>query len=148
MCLEYNKLMELGVFILMEDLKISKGKYSFRNINKDRYYDIHHKFLSHIGPTEEENISHIQCDINILKAPREYLLSEEKQNELNKKGSCEVFLTKSDIPKIRLLEVLKFNPVIISSANDLYQYMKDTNYPFDLDKYKTDHILIYREVPI
>ena len=147
MCLEYDKLLELGIFLLTEDINVSVDKYEFRQVNKDRYFDKEGKIISSVDPTEEENISHIKCELTLLKLNEsktnvEELLPYKKQNELNEIGSCELFLTKDDITKIEIIEKFRFNPDLIKSPKDLEKYLMLNDYPFNPDKYIEDKILI------
>jgi hypothetical protein len=70
------------------------------------------------------------------------LLPYKKQNELNKLGLCELFLSTNDVTKIRLIHKFKFNPEIIKNVNDLHKYLKLNDYPYDINKYIEDKILI------
>ena len=144
MCIEYNKLMEFGVFKVLEDIIVYKGKYGFREINPERYYK-DNKLIPYVSVKEEENINHIHCPIMLIKnlEKGEYLLPGDiGMQYINNPKSCEIFLTKKDIPKIKLIKMFKFNPEIIKISNDLLTYLKENNYPFNLDKYITDNILI------
>ena len=39
MCLEYNTLLEIGVFVTTEAFEISRGKYEFRELNRQKYFN-------------------------------------------------------------------------------------------------------------
>jgi hypothetical protein len=145
MCIEYNKLMEIGVFELTDDIYIHNDKYSFRYINPERYFDKFGEMKVDVIPTEEENISHILCNLQLLatsnpQAENPYLLPNKKQELINL-SSCEVFLTKLHIPKIKFIMRFKFNTDIVKDAKVLEQYMKINDYPEYLEKYVTDKIL-------
>jgi len=144
MCIEYNKLMEFGVFKVLEDIIVYKDKYGFREINPERYYK-DNKLIPYVSVKEEENINHIHCPVMLIKNMEkgEYLLPDNITREyINNPKSCEIFLTKKDIPKIKLIKMFKFNPEIIKISNDLLTYLQENNYPFNLDKYINDNILI------
>ena len=146
MCLEYNKLLEFGMFQLMDDINISDDKYAFRQINPHRYLDIENNLIPYVDVIDKENISHITEELQVLKINKytdklEYLLPDNLQKELNL-NSCELFLTKNDIKKIKLIATFRFNKEIIKTPNDLLLYLETNNYPFDIDKYIDDKILI------
>tara|TARA_B100001121_G_C18700065_1_gene627088 strand:+ start:2062 stop:2847 length:786 start_codon:yes stop_codon:yes gene_type:complete len=65
--IEENKLSEIGVFELNEDITIAIGKHSFRQLNPSRYFDISGTFIKGVHPLEEEHISHIECYLQPLK---------------------------------------------------------------------------------
>jgi hypothetical protein len=146
MCLEYNRLLEIGVFEVLEDIKALSDKYEHREINPSRYFD-NGKFIPYVEILPEENLSHFMCPLNLLKRNKltnqiELLLFKEKQDELDRKPGCEVFLTNDDIKKIRLIDSFKFNDNKIKNDDELLLYMENNNYPFHLDKYIEDEVLI------
>ena len=65
--IEENKLSEIGVFELNQDITIAIGKYSFRQLNPSRYFDISGTLIKGVHPLEEEHISHIDCYLQPLK---------------------------------------------------------------------------------
>jgi hypothetical protein len=134
--------MEFGVFKLLEDVTVSRDKYEFRKINPDRYFDKDGNFIPDVQIITEENISHVGCGLNILNSEKKFLLPYKKQAELHENGSCELFLTENDVPKIKLIDTFIFNPKIIKSSTDLLHYLKRTNFPFDIETYIADNILI------
>jgi hypothetical protein len=144
MSLEYNELLELGVFIVLEDIKVSVDKYGFRYMNPSRYFDKNGNLIPDIEPLPEENVSHSDCNIlplkfNVITNELEYLLPESKMKEFD---VCEIFLAYEDIKKTKLIEGFKFNKIKIKNADDLLLYMEKNNYPLTLDKYIEDEILI------
>lgn len=144
MCLEYDKLLEFGVFLLTDNIYVSNDKYEFRQINPERYWDKQNNFIPNVKINEEENISHIMCNLNLLKLNQsktdlELLLPSEKIDELN---LCELFLTKDDITKIQLIDKFKFNTDIIKSVNDLQKYLEVNDYPNNIEQYINDKILL------
>ena len=77
MCLEYDRLLELGVFRVKDDIEdIYKGKYSYRKINPSRYFDVYNRLIIGTMPTDEENISHTDDEIQLLKNENEELKSK------------------------------------------------------------------------
>ncbi len=147
MCIEYNRVenMELGVFRVIDTIdEVSTDKYSFREINPERYYNENGEFISGTNLLPEENISHIKCQLNLLNSNQDLLLPEHIQEGLDCLGSCEIFLSnqKDDLNKIEMIETFRFNPSLIRNANDLLEYMKENHYPFDIGKYIDDGVLI------
>ena len=146
MCIEYNKLMELGIFRITKDIEnVSVGKYSYREINPDRYFNPDGTPKNFVYPIPEENISHIGCNLNVLDNNNRFLLPSHIQDGLNCLESCEIFLSTLDpehLNSIELIQAFRFNPAIIKTANDLHQYMIREHFPFDIEKYVGDNILI------
>lgn len=148
MCIEYDKVegMELGIFRVIDTInEVSTDKYSFRGINPERYFDENGEFIRGINVLPEENISHIKCELNLLKSKQEFLLPPHLQSGINCLGSCEIFLSNNDnrdLNKIEMLEAFKFNPALIKNAKDLLNYMERNHYPFGVNKYIDDDILI------
>jgi hypothetical protein len=58
MALEYNTNMLLGVFELTSDIEVYLYKYSFRDINRNRYFDTNDKLIPNVIPLPIENICH------------------------------------------------------------------------------------------
>jgi hypothetical protein len=146
-CIEYNRVenMELGVFRVIEPItNISNDKYSFREIHPERYFNENGEFIRNTNVLPEENISHINCELNLLNSNRDYLLPEHLQESINCLKSCEIFLSNQndDLNKIEMIAAFRFNPSIIRTANDLLEYMERNHYPFDSGKYIDDGIII------
>ena len=73
MCLEYNKDMNLGVFILNKDIKVIKGKYSHKKLDKKYYRSCLGYCFSKKGKVREtENISHFDPDIYCMDISIKY----------------------------------------------------------------------------
>ncbi len=146
MCIEYNKLMEFGVFRVTRDIEsITKGKYAFRDINPERYINRDGSFIPNVDPLPEENVSHMECDLQLLGPNHTYLLPENIQQGISCIGSCELFLSTlnpNHLRNIELVAAFRFNPATVRTADDLHQYMIRNHYPFRLDKYIDDGILI------
>jgi len=147
-CLEYDKLLELGVFVLTEDIKVLDGKYEYREINPDRYFDKDKNLKPNVEPLDNENISHRMCNTILLSMNKAKngieKLFPDKYFDRNR-DMCELFLSKDDIKKIRLKATYKFNPEKISSADNLREYIEANDYPDNIQKYIDDNILIKHE---
>jgi len=145
MCIEYNKLMEFGVFRVTGDIEpVIKGKYAYREINPERYYQ-NGSMVPNVMPLPEENVSHIGCDLKLLGSNNTFLLPEHIQMGLDCLGSCEIFLSTLNpdhLRNVELVAVFRFNPDIIRTVDDLHDYMIQNHYPFILQKYIDDGILI------
>lgn len=145
MCLEYDTLLELGVFVLKEDIKALDGKYEYREINPERYFDEKKNLKLNVKPLDSENISHIMCNTILLSKNKAKdniePLFPDKYEERNR-DMCELFVSKDDINKIKLIYTFKFNPEKIRFADDLRKYIEDNDYPDNLENYITDKILI------
>jgi hypothetical protein len=159
-CLEYDKLLEFGIFKTTHEIKISKGKYMFRYLHPERYFKVgripedEYEFddiIFNVDTQPDEFISHIAYNIEPLKEYNQEknttinLLPYEKSEELYDEGSCEVFLTDKygDLQKIKFIQGYIFNNEKIKNVReDLYNYMQKNDYPFYLDKYLQDKILL------
>lgn len=152
MCLEYNTLLEIGVFVTTEAFKVSRGKYEFRELNRQKYFN-GTQLIPFQEVSEEENISHVFPIGNLLKQNSEgrkeiIKLPHETQFKIaRRKGFDEIFLTKDDIKKILLVRQYRFNPIIIKNASDLEEYLKANKYPLDIEKYIEDGILVEFDCP-
>ena len=145
MCIEYNKLMEFGVFRLTNNINIMKGKYEYRQINPHRYFRADGDMILNVRPLPEENVSHIQCDLQLLGSNNTYLLPDNIQAGIDCLGSCEIFLSTLNPEHLRNIELVaafRFNPETVRTADDLHRYMIQNHYPFVLQKYIDDGILI------
>lgn len=149
MSLEYNKLMDIGVFKIKRDklkplLKKRKGKYAYRQMYPERYWTSSGKFIPNVPLLPEENVPHFDCDILPLKNKTDLLLPDAKNEELRGMNSCEIFLTEKEIKEInlKLHKVYRFNPDIIQTPADLLEYMETNDYPLDMKKYVKDEILV------
>ena len=72
-------------------------------------------------------------------------LSKKNEEEVARlRGLTEIFLTthNNDINNIRLVAQYKFNNDKIKSVEDLLRYLEVNDYPFHIDKYIEDGILI------
>ena len=72
MMLEYNKIMEIGTFVVNKPIILVKHKYAFRYITPQSYFydwetDLQELIFPDPIPSDKENISHIDCDILPLK---------------------------------------------------------------------------------
>jgi hypothetical protein len=160
-CLEYDKLLEFGIFKTTDEIKISKGKYMFRFLHPERYFkvgrlpenqDEFDDIIDNVKTQSDDFISHIQCELEPLieynqeQNTASYLIEDEtKSKELHDKGSCEVFLTDQygDLKKIKFIQGYIFNNEKIKNVRkDILEYMQKNDYPFYLDKYLQDKILL------
>ncbi len=146
MCIEYNRLMEIGIFRITKDIEnVGVGKYSYREMNPDRYFNPDGTLKQMVYSLPEENISHIGCNYNVLDNNNSFLLPYHIQDGLNCLESCEVFLSTLDpehLNSIELIQAFRFNPAIIKTPHDLHEYMIREHFPFNIEKYIQDGILI------
>jgi hypothetical protein len=102
MAIEYDKDLQLGVFKTLKPISLTQGKYSFRDIHPERYYD-NGKLILNVKPLKNEMISHINQTYPILS-----LL--ENDNEIIKfdnplkENEGELFLT--DDEDLKNIEVI------------------------------------------
>ena len=140
MCIELQKIMEFGVFRVREDFGIALNKYSFREINPERFFSPNGDLILNVDPTPAENISHLKCEIQILNQNNKHLLPPHIQDGLSCIGSCEMFLTVKDLDKIEMIKSYKFNENITVTMFE--KYFNDNHFPFYLQKYIEDNILV------
>jgi hypothetical protein len=105
MAIEYNRDLELGIFVTEVPITVLIGKYSFRNIHPERWNPTWPK--NHIL-IENENISHFNSEmqpiIEFNNVPINYV-----QFDLNP-GEGELFLTKKEeLDSVKLMETYKIN---------------------------------------
>ena len=146
MCIEYDTLMEFGIFNIVSNIEpVIKGKYAFRQINPERYFEEDGSMIQNVVIVQEENVSHMECNLNLLGSPDTLLLPDHIQSGLNCLGSCELFLSTLNpdhLRNVELVSAFKFNSEIIRTAKDLHDYMVKNHYPFDLQKYIDDKVII------
>ena len=155
MCLEYNKLLEIGEFILLKPIEISFGKYEFRELNRQKYFNDKGELKPGKQPSDDENISHLGINLKLLKmkesgSDKEVInFLEGKRLEIHKKGGLnEIFLTKDDVKKIILVGRYQFNPIRITNASDLQKWLEEFDYPLDIKTYIDNGILVKFDCPV
>ncbi len=165
MTLEYNVPLEIGVFEIVEDITLTIGKYEFRQLHPKRYFNENRVLIKGLDPLSCENISHIESILPIMKNLKtgklEGILPNKYDAKIREEGR-EYFLTHSDIPKIKFVRAYKFNYNNLTSSvrheslwnliigkrypkpfsKWLFNYIKRNKYPFYLDKYIEDKILV------
>jgi hypothetical protein len=151
MILEYDKLLELGIFRVKKDIKLSIGKYSFRYINIKKYFDDNQKLILNMNVSPEENISHVQCNFQLLikdkKTEKINVLipkSNENKQLLESINFCEIFLVEDELNDIEMFGKYQINKNIIKNSDDLLNYLEKNNYPQKLTRYIDDNILIVK----
>ena len=154
MMIEYNKLLEFGIFRLKEDIELQYGKTAFRKFNPERFYEPDGSFRKYVEVIPEENVSHYMAPTQLMKLPREqwegknddeiFLLPNEIQDYYNKQLFGEVFISKYDVDKIELLDEFVINSEKIKSPEDLLNYMKSINYSNDFNLFLRDGIFILK----
>tara|TARA_Y100001933_G_C18821199_1_gene489304 strand:+ start:85 stop:807 length:723 start_codon:yes stop_codon:yes gene_type:complete len=114
MILEYNKPMYLCAYETTQDIELYKGKYSFRELEPERFFTKYYKtqtqrdrnFVINVDPIKTYN----HVDDSLL--PEHELFENEIWNKhLSEK---EYFITKKDIHKIKLV----FTNTKITSVNE------------------------------
>ena len=152
MSLEYRNMMEIGVFRLNKDITVSIGKYDYRKLHIEDYFNVvdgeakfNRDFDRELYP--DENLSHFDTHIlplrkkekKILGSKMVYLLPKKLETELINSGSGEVFLNETDAQHLEFVKAYKFSEGI--NPDNLYKYMKKNNYPFHLEDYIKDNIV-------
>jgi hypothetical protein len=99
MSLEYNKSMSLSVYELTSAITFTEGKYSFRDIHPERYYNKSGEVKPGVDLKPDENINHIDYKTNPLNHEMEPIQLYFKQ----KHG--EVFIAnQKDLDKVKLID--------------------------------------------
>ena len=140
MCIEYKKLMEICVFVVTDEIFISDGKYSFRNLNLQKYMDKTGNLIRNVKPASNENISHIQYNMLPLYDSSTYLLPED-----DNRAFCEIFLTESHVKSISLEKIFVLNDKIIKTWNDLFEYLTNNHFSNDINTYIDDNVIIEKQ---
>jgi len=151
MSLEYRTMMEIGVFKLNKDITVSIGKYDYRKLHIEDYFNLvdgetkfNRDFDRELYP--DENLSHFDSNVLPLRTKKyssgpkiKHLLSDELQTELMNSGSGEVFLNETDAQHLEFVKAYRFSKKI--TPDELFKYMKKNNYPFHLENYIKDKIV-------
>lgn len=166
MTLEYRCPLEIGVFEIIEDIELTIGKYEFRKLHPERYFDSTGELIRGVDPLPSENISHMESILPIMRNKKtnqiEWVLPDKYDKRILEEGK-EYFLTEKDIPKIKFVGAYRFDFTPTSSTGEenlsvwnfimgksspktfeqwLFDYIKTNDYPFYLDKYIEDKILV------
>lgn len=151
MILEYDKLLELGIFRVKKDIKLSIGKYSYRYINKKKYFDDNQKLILNMNVSPEENISHVECNFQLLIKDKKtekinVLIPQSNENKqlLESINFCEIFLVEDELNDIEMFGKYQINKNIIKNSDDLLNYLENNNYPQNISTYIKDNILVIK----
>lgn len=107
MVLEYKReKMIFCTYTVTEDINIlSLGKYNFRDLDKSIYYTEDGQFIPNVTTPEEHNISHFESDMYpIIYDENNNFLYRDQFENLDKNKFGEIFLSKYDLYKIKLIE--------------------------------------------
>jgi hypothetical protein len=121
MAIEYNRDLQLGVFKTLKDISVTPGKYSFRNIHPERYYNNDGELILHVNTLKNEMISHINQTYPILSPLRN---NNEKEwlryNSPLKENEGEIFLTDDEyLNNIELIETYNIDLSRLKTHLDL-----------------------------
>lgn len=103
MCIEYNKDMNLGVYKLKKDVKVIRGKYSHKKLDK-KYYRNCFGFSKRCKVRETENISHFDPEIYCMDLSIKYEINLMCGWLKNTKKDGELFLSENDLQFIEKLD--------------------------------------------
>ena len=148
MMLEYDKKMEIGEFEILEDIFIIYGKYDYRNINPEKYFNSDGTVKIRISPSIHENISHIDCGaFPLVKEGGEIkqLIPRGKEiyiQERDKKLLCEMFLSSNELNSdvIKLTTEYKLNDGI--DLQKLLKIIRNNDYPLNIPFYIENKVLV------
>jgi hypothetical protein len=102
MALEYKSNMYFNTFELRKPIIAIDGKYNFRMIHPERYFDRNNNFICNVDLIPSENVNHFEAHvypiirIDGLESYR--FLRDEKPTD------GELFIKKGDLKKVRLME--------------------------------------------
>jgi len=104
MSVEHNQPLYLKKFILKEDLECYRGKYSFRYLHPERYFDADGVMKLNIPVLPDENMNHFDSSILcILSDEYDKMFRENKLGLTSNDG--ELFIgNQNDMNKLELLE--------------------------------------------
>jgi hypothetical protein len=63
MALEYKSNMTFSIYKLKKDIKVIEGKYSYRYLFPERYFDCNGKMRKNIDSLEDENVNHFNSKV-------------------------------------------------------------------------------------
>jgi hypothetical protein len=128
MAIEYNRNLQLGIFKTVKPISITEGKYSFRNIHPERYYDNKGNLILNVTPLKNEMISHINQTYPILSLLKNNNESDWlRYNNLLEKNEGEIFLTDDkDLNNIKLIKM--YNIDLSKLKTHLNLVLKDLGY--------------------
>jgi hypothetical protein len=126
MCIELDKLMDLGIFMVEKNFTVNNTKYSDESGG-----------FKQCGMLPLRTNNYYYADGSQKETKDIYLLPDDHPFD-----GCEVFLTKDELPNIMLMKMYKFNPEKIKKTADLFTYMEDNNFSDDFSTYLKDGIFI------
>jgi hypothetical protein len=106
MALEYNTDMIFNVYRLKKSVVVYDGKYSFRTMHQDRYFN-EHGFIPNVNILESENINHLDREALPIINNGEYDFHQNLTNRNEFHG--EVFIAKHDLDKIEKVAQYKLS---------------------------------------
>lgn len=115
MCVENNCKMNIGSFVLTQDIKVHYGKYSFRQLNPKRYFDKYGDLIPSVEPLNE-NVSHIDDNMYPMDHIDEAFLNPSMTNVLSRATHehdllhfSEVFITRRKLQHVQPINLYKIN---------------------------------------
>jgi hypothetical protein len=102
MALEYKSNMFFNIFKLKKDLNAIEGKYSFRHINPERYFDAYNNFIPNVSIIPNENVNHFEAHVYPIIEIDGIKSNDFIKDELPTDG--ELFISTRDLGKVQLLE--------------------------------------------
>jgi hypothetical protein len=120
MCVEYNRDLELGIFFTTEPITVRVGKYSYKYINPDRYFNSDYREKAANEILADEIIGHFNNESEpIIKYDDAYGNKLYADMTGQKDTDGELFITEdADLKKIRLISTYKID------KNRLLEYFK------------------------
>lgn len=78
---EYKKNMFFGIYRITQDLTVPIGRYSFRNMNPNRFFNWRGDFVPNVDVLPEENICHFENESNIFSDRDDsFILNKEEHD--------------------------------------------------------------------
>ncbi len=134
MSTEYNRNMELGVFVTTKELKVMKGKYAYKKLHPERYRT--GAYPASLLP--DENVSHFNNQILPIFI-QDTIKSEREFNEFENEG--ELFVESRLLSHIKLVAAYKLN---VEQLRESVASMKDYEIPrYDINFYLREGVLTY-----
>jgi hypothetical protein len=114
MSLEYKSNMYFNVFKLSEPIVAIDGKYSFRMIHPERYFDKNNKFICNVDLIPNENVNHFEAKVYPVIDIPGIETYDFLRDELPIDG--ELFITTPDLRKVKWLETRTVNWRLLANA--------------------------------
>lgn len=121
MCLEYDSNMIYNIYKSTKNIELYEGKYSFRNINKKRFFTEDGNFIANVDTLEDEMINHFDNEAYPL-------IDNEFEFDPN---LGEIFLNSESLNNIELVRSYNLSKDYLKEQIKIYGINSTYNYNFE-----------------